>query len=427
MSDKTTRRTFLTAVGAASITLAGCTSSGSEGPVGETVTNGNATGTITESDGTATTTSSGQFTRGEVLDDFEALDNWGTIIGNASADTESAYRGSQSVLVQNQDDSAGIFRTFTDGLDLTKNDLSVAMQLDAPAGGRLAVDLYAPGPADHAVARRFIPADLNGWIRFDIGYTNEPGTPDMTDVREVRFVVHPEEDGGSVKFRLDDLRMIPKPVDTGRVILTFDDSFASHYEVAFQELKDRGWSGVAATIPEEVGDADALTIGQLRRMDEQGWDIVSHPQVSSPVTPLPEMSKSDQRRVMEEHNNWLNLKGFSDGPNYFVTPFDRMGNGTYELVQEMYDLGFIFGACNNACIPTGRHIISRVYGNDDSLEGVWRQLKLAQRRNQLTVLAFHNIGENGDISVKNFRWLLNKIDEFDLEVLTASELAAEYE
>jgi len=423
MNRKPSRRKVIAALGATAVPLAGCSS------IGAPDTDTDPTDTPTDETATATGTERPSeeppFERGEVLEDFEDLGDWGTILGSMEADTSTRYAGTQSVLVEGKGEQAGIYRSFPDGLDLTQNDLSVAMQLEKPANGKLSVDIYAPGARNYAVARRIVPKDIGGWIRFDLGYTSESRTPNMSSVQELRFVVRPV-DGSDVKFRLDDLRLLPKQNEQGKVMLTFDDNFASHYEIAYKELKKRGWAGVSGTIPSEVNTRGRTGIGELREMQADGWDIISHPQIMNPRKPLPSMSEERQREVMEDTKEWLELKGFEDGARFFITPFDRMGDTTLDLVGELHELGFVFGACNNGVPPSGRHNISRLYGRSDAIEEATRMLKLAERRNQMTVLAFHDIAPDGELTESEFVSLLDTIEELDLDVVTASDVEALY-
>lgn len=435
MPEDTTRRALLATTGAAVASLAGCA-----GVIGSEPPGGPGTGTETQTDrteptstatgpeatSTASPTAEAAFSRGKVLEDFEKLDDWGTIAGSMSAETKDPYVGSQALRVKNKGDSAGVFTAFPDGLDLTKFDLSVALKLKSPKSGRLSVDFFAPGEENHALSRRYLPKGLNDWVRFDLGYVNEPGKPDMSNVQSLRFVVHGNETGSNPDFVIDDLRLLPKTTKNGKVVLTFDDSFESHYDVAYQEMKKRGWKGVLGTIPSEIGKAGRLDVGQLRTLRDEGWDIAAHPQKSNPTEPLPSMSKDKQREVIEKTNHLLKVRGFPNADQQFITPFDKMNDATLEIVRDVYDVGFIFGACNNATKPSGRHMISRVYGASSSLHGAWRQVKLANRRDQLVVLAFHGIGPNGETSVKDFKSLLDTIEKTGMEVITASDLAAKY-
>lgn len=435
MPGDTTRRALLATTGAAVASLAGCAGVIGLEPTGGTGTNDDQSNSTTTSDGsstpstdtdTAAPTADAGFQRGTVIEDFEKLDKWGTIAGKMKAETKDPYAGSQSLRVSNKGDSAGVFRSFPDGLDMTKNDLSVAMKLESPKSGRLSVDFYAPGEDNHALARRYLPKELNGWVRFDLGYVNEPGEPDMSNVQELRFVVHPNDTGKNPDFVIDDLRLLPKTTKNGKVILTFDDIFASHYDVAYQELKQRGWKGVLGTIPSEIGKAGRMDVGQLRTVRDEGWDIAAHPQLMNPSRPLPTMSKEKQREVIEETNKQLKLKGFPNADKQFITPFDRMDDATLDIVKDIYDVGFIFGACNNATKPSGRHIISRIYGKSNSMEEVLRQVKLADHRKQLIVLAFHGIGQNRQTGTQDFTKVLDTIKQSNLDVITASELAKQY-
>lgn len=435
MKRTSNRRAFLAAAVASGAALAGCSELSSTPDTStdastdtdtdtdtttSTQTDANDTGTETETTEAEPKQNYHYTDRGEVLDDFENLDRWGVISGEKTAETEDVYKGSQSARIQNPaGDGAGIFKAFPDGLDLTSRDLSIAAKIERPGAAKLAVEVIAPARSDHLVCRRYFPEPMDDWMRVDLGYTGLRGNPDLSNVQELRIIVL--SDGEPINFVVDDLRTAPKSVDSGRVILSFDDVRASHYDIAFNELQKRGWPAMESVIPDEVNASGALTTGQLREMRGAGWDIISHPQNG---TPLPELSEDEQRRVIRDAKEYLDLKGFRDGKRFMSIPYGSFDGTTLDIIREEHEYGFTFGACPSSIPPVNDVAISTVNGRD--LNGAARMINLAAQFNQLTVVNFPAIGPDKPVSKEHFTQLLDIIEEWgdNLQVTTASELLA---
>ena len=419
MSRRPSRRGFLAAVGAGSFALAGCTGlsgvgvpGGQEGTPTSTDTAQPTTEPPTES---PTTTAQPAEGPGTVVEDFEDLEAWASVRGSFTADSKETFAGSQSVRIENpKGGGAGIFKSFSDGLDLSSDNLSIAVKLAKPAKGKLVVAARAPGPADQLVSKRFIVEQLDDWVRVDLGYTGQDGEPDPANVQELRIMVLTEDE--PVRFWVDDLRKSPKP-EKGKVMFSFDDGHVTQYDVAYQELQKRGWPGVAAVIPEAIGTPKNLTIGQAREMRDAGWDIASHPQDSDPLTAFP---KSKQRQMLEEAQTWLSQRGFPDGSRFFFAPYNQVNGDTLELVEELYEYGFTFGGCPNGAPPAGRTAISRVYGRD--IAGAKQMVDLAEAHGQLTVLTYHAFGPEHNVTLDEFVEVLDHVKTKDVDVVTPSQV-----
>lgn len=435
MKRNPSRRAFLAAATTGTAALAGCGAlSGSDDSTNtrttsvltDTEASGNGNGQTTTSPkgtptGTSTPSPQRDYTkRGEVLDDFEDLDLWGTILGEATAETKNAFKGKQSVRIQNPaGDGAGIYKSFPDGLDLTKHDLSIAAKIEKPASAKLAMEVIAPARSDHLVCRRYVPKKMNGWMRMDMGYTGLRGNPDLSNVQELRIIVL--SDGKPINYVIDDLRMVPKSTKKGRVIVNFDDTKASQYDIGFKEMKKRGFPAMVGAIPDEINASGSLTTGQLRTMRSEGWDIISNPQTG---TPLPELSEDEQRRLIKDTKEYLRLKGFREGMQFMSIPYGRFNSTTLDLVDEFHEYGFAFGACPNIIPPVGKSAVSTVSGSD--LNGAARMINLAAKYNQLTVVTFNGIGKNKDVTKKHFTHLLDIMKNWErkgkLKVTTPSEI-----
>ena len=416
-------------LGAVGVTgLAGCSGGTGSTPTSNESSTSSTTTTSqpTDASGNETTTESsgGQnqaFTRGELVEDFESFEDsrWGTIGGKIKTDTNEVYAGSQSLHMSNKNGNvAGVFKAFPDGLDLSKHDLSIAVKLDKPVRGKFAAEIIAPARSDMLVSKRYIPKELNGWTRIDLGYTGKTGSPVLKGVQELRLMVQSEK-GTPIDVRIDDLRKIPKP-KKGKVMLQFDDAVTSQYEIAFKEMQKRGWGGGIAIIPDAINSQGNITTGQMREMRDAGWDMMAHPQTPKP---LPAYSEDKQRQMIKQAKNYLELKGFPKGARHFVAPYNRVSKTTLDIISEFHETGFMFGACpNNAQQPSNMHAISRVMGKDP--QGTRRILNIAEKFNQLVVVQFHDIGEGDDyeMSPEDFKAVLDHIEKKDMEVITPSDL-----
>jgi peptidoglycan/xylan/chitin deacetylase (PgdA/CDA1 family) len=426
MNDSSTRRSVLASLGAVGITsVAGCL-----GGTGQTEADSNTiatdtTATTPSEQGTETSTQQEDqpFTRGELIDDFEDIGTkdtrWGTIGGTIKADTNDVYAGTQSVHMTNKNgDVAGIYKAFPDGLDLRKHDLSLAVKLEKPVRGKIAAEFIAPARSDMLTSKRYIPKELNDWVRIDLGYTGKKGEPVMNAIQELRLMVLTPK-GEPIDVHIDDLRKIPKP-DKGKVILQFDDAVTSQYEVAFKELQKRGWPGGVAVIPDAINSEGNLTTGQMREMRDAGWDMMAHPQAPKP---LPAYSEAKQQRLIQQAHNYLKLKGFPKGARHFVAPYNRVSTTTLEIVKQYHETGFMFGACpNNAQQSSNMHAISRIMGKDP--QGTRRILNIAEEFNQLAVVTWHSIGdgEEYETSIDDFMNVLDHLKQKDVDVIAPSGL-----
>ena len=287
--------------------------------------------------------------------------------------------------------------------------------------------MLAPGRSDHLVSKRYIPQELNGWTRVDFGYTGKRGDPIMDAVQEIRLVV--QTGGAPIKVWVDDLRKIPKP-KKGKVIFQFDDSQASQYEVAFPELKKRGWAGGIGVIPNTINSEGSLSNGMMREMRDAGWDMMSHPQESKP---LPAYSEEKQRRLIKDAKKYLELKGYPKGAQHFVAPFNRVNKTTLDILEEVgHETGFMYGACPmNAQHSSAPLFMSRVNGRDP--RGTRRVLNLAEEFNQMVTIAYHNVAPEGEqaqgdytVPWSDFQNVLNHVEKKDMDVVTPTQLVDDW-
>lgn len=357
---------------------------------------------------------------GVLLDGMEDLEPWATYDGILEADVDRRAGGSQSASLQTvpSGDRVWVYRRFDPPLDLRDHDLSVAVH---PGRGEakatmLRAQVLAPDYSNRVDMRHGV-GKLGGWFRMDLGPTVVKGTPDLGDVREIRL----QSLVGSrdrVSLNVDELRVVRK-ADRGRVMLTFDDIPISQYTNGFPVMEEYGFPGVAGAIPWLTSNPDYISTPQLQAMQDAGWDIVSHPQLTDPSTPLPTLPPEMQAETLERSKRWLVDHGFERGARFVIWPFHAASATTLDLASRYHTLGFAGGRSPSGIPPTDPLTIGRVDG--ENLEDTRTMVSFAAEHRQLAVVMYHRIGTDR-LSVSDFERTLEFIDRADVTVMTASDL-----
>jgi hypothetical protein len=138
------------------------------------------------------------------------------------------------------------------------------------------------------------------------------------------------------------------------------------------------------------------------------------------------MPDSRQRTVLENAKETLEGHGFESGARHLLVPDDRMDQTVHEVVRDVHDTAFLFGACTSIMPPTSMHMIPHIWG-PDLHGGVRRHINLADQYNQLTVLRIPRIvdddeAEGSEMTLDDFEHLVNHIEHRGLDVITPSDL-----
>lgn len=461
MVKPSNRRKFLATLGTGTLAFAaGCAGQLSRDPGGESDNNGNDNGKGSSGGNNLQQVSPPAINHGEVVSNFDDdLDEWFAVDGNVIADEEMMLTGSRTARIENTGATAGIARTFPEGLDMTDKHLSLAVQVDTPRPARVTVRVLAPGNADQVWSTRVILSTYTGWLRMDVGYTGQRGEPNFGNVQELRITLddpnpsqanrdqeeqgnqtnqsnqsgqgnqtNQEEQGEQsdtgIRFWVDDLRTTAA-ADQGYVMLTFDDTVASQYTNAFPLFEERDMQAVAAVVPGSLNQDDRLSIGNLREMRDAGWDISSHPQGTA-FRELEDLEAIQQD--IESAYEYLDNRGFSDGARHMFVPYHHATEDIIEITRGYHELSSYFGGTPNAVPFTDPLHLSRV--NMFDIEGFTSLIDMAAEHNQLAIgLAHGVVPENeiendplADTTTQQLETLLDYIEESDVQLVTASEL-----
>ena len=358
---------------------------------------------------------------GEAIDDFSDLDQWFPMVGqgNIEAATDEVYHGKQSARIRAEEgvDYAGVYREFHDPLDLTEQNLSLALQYVDQEMLDVTVQVRAPNSRNYLNHRRVLTGPSGHWMRIDLGANYEETQPLLDEVREIRIVGRRRgTESGPIEFVIDDLRAAPRP-DSGAVVLLFDATLESHYTIGLEILEEYGFAGVESVTPETVGRSGRLTTDQLREMSEAEWDMIARPRVGG--QDFTEYSVDRQEEMIRGTQTYLLNRGFEDGADHFFTPRNMIGPEGMELVREYHETGFRYGGAPNAMPVTDPHNLGHFTARDvDTTESF---IDLAEQYHHVAIPRFEYLGDEG-IDEATFRRILDHIDQADVDVITATEL-----
>ncbi|MFC7221785.1 polysaccharide deacetylase family protein [Halalkalicoccus sp. GCM10025322] len=429
MNSPQNRRRFLATLGLGTATLAGCMDA--LGSADSDENDGEPSGNETDEDENGSGNEDGNGNReivapaieaGELVDDFEEIE-WNPMYDHTTVSSDDeCLVGESSMLVESESrDVAGVFRAFSEGQDFFGKDLSFAVRVESPLPARVVLDVRAPGASDRLVSARSIPGEFDGWLRVEGGYTGKRGEPNLGNVQELRIYVEPRGDAeGPIRFRIDDLRATERS-DQGKVVLTFDDSVESQYTTALPMLEERGWSGVAAIIPDSLNQPGRLTINQCRKLRDAGWDVSAHPH-----TALPEMDSDERVEYLQNAHDYIANRISEDGARHYFAPYNRMDAASIADVREVFETSFTFGGQPNIAPPLDGHMLPRVNGHD--ADDIATLLDLTAEYCQVLTLMVHGVGDTesenslNDVTEEDFEAVLDAIESRDLEVVTVSDL-----
>lgn len=401
------RRTYLaTATG---VCLGGCL--GTNTPKDTRSGGGTPTGGPA-SDGTRTL-DSGQPVTG---DDFSDLSRWTVKNGEAAPDAGRSVDGSQSVRVETPPEKTGttLLSSYDSPVDLEDVVPAVACSSSAPVSPYL---LLADSDDNWMTYRRRVLGGIS-LQRYNFGIDDVDSGFDPTQVTTVALRVWTAE-SQTPTIWFDDLHFTPRP-DTGKVMIQFDDTNATHYPTAFPILEEYDYPAVlflnpdrveAATDSESTSDGvGTLSIDQVQELHDAGWIISNHTD-----THVNLMKTDDPEAEIRAGKEWLLQEGFETGARFFAYPYGAYNNRTLELVDQYHSLGFGGGRAVHGYGPNHLHVPRE---GDPSLKRAKTLLEWTARFRGVTSLAYHRIaGESVETFEKTIRALHEYESAGDVDVI----------
>lgn len=253
------------------------------------------------------------------------------------------------------------------------------------------------------------------------------GAPDWRRLETVSFAAWGlTEDGEaatSPTVLIDEVKTHPRldrsAPGAGVVTLSFDDGDESVTDAA-RLMRAHFYRGSAFVVPDLVGEGGFLDDGDLRVLDDLGWDLGGHSDI-----PLTDLSSEALADNVEDTARWLRERG-SRGSHLYAYPNGAVDPEVRRVVADHFSVG---RTINENIQPVGDidpYALKslNVYA-DQSLEDVTRLVDASVAAGDWLILTFHRIGDESDgldWSTEKFTGLLEHLEARGIEVQPMSEV-----
>lgn len=118
----------------------------------------------------------------------------------------------------------------------------------------------------------------------------------------------------------------------GRVTVSMELNRWEIYDVVYPIMERHGLTGNLEVAIQYIGDADRITVPQIREMHDAGWAVVPH---SITLRSLPELSDAEMRREVLGSQAWVRDRGFR-GSWIFIVPGHNAGERELALIRRHF-------------------------------------------------------------------------------------------
>lgn len=271
-----------------------------------------------------------------------------------------------------------------------------------------------------------IPATyiIDGWNYFQLNknqFNNYNSADSFTKLRNrIRFTVTPVSGytcpitfGGIYTNR----KSIPK------VVLTFDDGYATVLSNAYPYLNARGIKATCYVISDTVQDAGATSYMRKSNLDtlyNAGWDISNH---TKNHYDLSTFTHADQLTQLQTCMNYLQSCGYTRSYMHVAYPVGKYNSDTISI-------------CNNLGIKTARTTANKfqtipcenllkigIAGSGTTMIKTCSYIYEALKNGQTVFIMLHNIGSSGTnlTSIADFQYLIDFLYQLNVKFMTISE------
>lgn len=205
------------------------------------------------------------------------------------------------------------------------------------------------------------------------------------------------------------LLLSPTTVKKPEAIVTFcfDDGYKSVME-ANGILQKYDYAGTVFVITSEIGKNGYLSLEDLKKLSQEGWEIGSHTFNHLDLTKL---SAEDLKTELQGSKQWLEKQGFKIYS--LAYPYGEYNKEVTKIAKKYYSVARTVNYGINS-LPLSKnqlYTLKSVDVNKYSVEEVKKLIDQAIIEKDWLILTFHRIGQNKD--QKTYTWSKN-----DLEAIT---------
>lgn len=252
---------------------------------------------------------------GTLYQSFDDTSAWTSPDGAIQADHVNVKEGASSLnLTCVPGSSAHAYKPiYTNFANVSTISMWVDAQYPASDAGWHAVSLYLTpdGFQDTfvAVTQKIRP----GWskIVFSKNDFAKRGNPSWSSTMTTLQVALFGDTGTGMSASFDDL--VLNEYSRPKVIVAFDDNFASCYTYGYQYLKKYGMAGTAYVVSSWVNQPNRATTAQLNEMYNYGWDMCNHTTTHPNLTTVSPAQIQSEYQTCEQFlisNGWTRNQGY---------------------------------------------------------------------------------------------------------------------
>lgn len=178
---------------------------------------------------------------------------------------------------------------------------------------------------------------------------------DLANINHVRLQVSPKT-GKSTTVYVDNISLVVDTAEKAKFTFTFDDGYSSVFDTAKPIMDEYGFRGVCYIVTGTVGKTGKMTLAQLHKLQDCGWDICSHT-VDHKYFITDKLSNVEIERQLLESKRWLIENGFSKGANHFASPGGEFTDAHIPLIKKYYQTHRTVLEMNESFPPANPHQI----------------------------------------------------------------------
>ncbi|UKH48321.1 esterase [Arthrobacter phage Lilmac1015] len=170
------------------------------------------------------------------------------------------------------------------------------------------------------------------WYRcsLSLGEQIDAGAPpNRIDLRDLTIMVTGDA-GGPGSVSIGDFR-VHQDRPRGKAVVFFDDGRKDTYTVAYPRLAAKGFPASVAIEHTAVGNANRVTLPELRELYAAGWDVSGHH-----TAQMTTLSETDQHNVHKASKAFLRDNGFIRGNRIWVWPGGARSDATEAIAAKYW-------------------------------------------------------------------------------------------
>ena len=371
--------------------------------------------------------------QGTSLDNFENINNW-TLNGlNTSyivADTLNFKEGKQGLkLVAKNGDKVFATRNINNNFSNTKNFAFDIYIYDASTLGYLTFYFTSQGNWSKYFYYTIRSPSRNGWNHFIIkksDMTNIGGEDWNNKMTIFRLASYPIT-GKDTNVTIDNFRY--NAPERAKIIFTFDDGTIGDSDVAEPILTSNNQRAVSFVTTSWLNHTNFMTLEDLKKLQNAGWDISSH------TISHPNLTALDDNNLTIELNNsydWLVNNGFQKSAGFIAYPFGYYNDRVIGKVKQRYIFarGVDDGIQPHMESGSGDGLYKlkiMEIRNTTSVQLVKNRIDSTIDQGQLTILLFHRIVKSDPNKYEYLESDFKQISDYiksrnsDIDVITFSD------